>query len=1125
MLQGLDWDLHPDDLLRRSRRPVKVQVRRRVGIVLVAAAIIVVFFVPLPHLSLLNRLTSQNGTIARTGSTVPPGSTMARVTPTAATGAAGYFWLVGTYPCSSGTCHAVMRSTDGGASFVTVGSLPASVDSLTFANRQDGYAFTLGDKPSVFWTGDGGATWRRVQVRDALDGLVTAGGYAYALTCVPVLSNCSSSPPSYHLDVSPIGEEDWTTMALPKLTEGQTVGLSASGSMLWLTVTPGGGGEARLLASSDRGRTFSKVTSKGLGGLWSLAVATSPQVLWGETVSSDMAGLSRSVDGGKTFVAFPEDAAGQSFTMGAEIFPLSDTEEVVVDLADSGFWRTENGGHSFMRMLGNRGIFDVGFATSSNWIALGKSPPTAVTSAKPTIWRTDNGGQAWQSLKPPETAALLPSVDLSATPKGWIPVDYGDAQISVPPSWGVLYHPPECGHTEGFRGVVLVDPRPNHCVPPPPQEEPTNEIELFPYAPGNLAKQPRLINGIPVYAMGSNWYDVPSLGISVYFDGNLGGRVLNTLTRSPRDVVLGPSGPSTAPPSWQRLSFSGVQVSAPSSWPVTRTDWGECGQSVLSIPALAVTFSNDIHAPPCAFTAGKTPLVERPSNGLRIDVGPQAVAPASVATKCLDLNGLRACPATDSPYSVLVLKVAVPGRSTPLIVSIGLAGNGAIARTILYSLRPASANGGQSTVVMPNLIFMTEGKALQKLRGLDLLAKTVAVASQIKPGEVVAQSPVAGATVPGGTTVVLKIASTKNASTTSQPKTSVVTPKQIEAFVASAAAALHKPFVATYEITEPVNGGESTSRAQVAQISYPTHFMYRSSVGVRALFVGPTPSPRNLGTSGVYSCDYYRGRWSCDLMGLGNAPSMLMGDYPPNGMVGGLQGLASEASAVAYDTVIAGMRMSCLRFGSGRPPYGGTVCLAARGVIGYESSQFPTNPEFQGTATLRKLSFHVTPADITLPVTVSVPRCRPGNLTVSAHRGYGSYGNEAVVVDFYNVNTHACEMKGYPRAWFVGSHGERIGMRSGERSAPAPSIVVLKPGQTASTTVWTLNPGLYEPNALADCQPTKVAGVRVTPPSQIGSLFTPISLPEGSSSPIEVCTVNTRLTTTPVVAGSAQGSP
>jgi len=34
----------------------------------------------------------------------------------------------------------------------------------------------------------------------------------------------------------------------------------------------------------------------------------------------------------------------------------------------------------------------------------------------------------------------LPSVDLSATPAGWVPVADGDAQMSVPAAWSVLYN-------------------------------------------------------------------------------------------------------------------------------------------------------------------------------------------------------------------------------------------------------------------------------------------------------------------------------------------------------------------------------------------------------------------------------------------------------------------------------------------------------------------------------------------------------------------------------------------------------------------------------------------------------------------------------------------------------------
>ena len=52
-------------------------------------------------------------------------------------------------------------------------------------------------------------------------------------------------------------------------------------------------------------------------------------------------------------------------------------------------------------------------------------------------------------------------------------------------------------------------------------------------------------------------------------------------------------------------------------------------------------------------------------------------------------SGVSACPATSPPYSILVLKVTVPGHKQPVYVSIGLAGNGMVARTILYSLRAA----------------------------------------------------------------------------------------------------------------------------------------------------------------------------------------------------------------------------------------------------------------------------------------------------------------------------------------------------------------------------------------------------------------------------------------------------
>ena len=62
-----------------------------------------------------------------------------QLTPTAVTGAAGAFWMLGSYPCATGTCSALMRSADGGKSFVRVGTPPAGIYGIEFANLLDGY--------------------------------------------------------------------------------------------------------------------------------------------------------------------------------------------------------------------------------------------------------------------------------------------------------------------------------------------------------------------------------------------------------------------------------------------------------------------------------------------------------------------------------------------------------------------------------------------------------------------------------------------------------------------------------------------------------------------------------------------------------------------------------------------------------------------------------------------------------------------------------------------------------------------------------------------------------------------------------------------------------------------------
>ena len=51
-----DWNAGPEEILGSSRHPRSTRVRRRASVVLVAIAIVVVFFVPFPHSSVFDRL-------------------------------------------------------------------------------------------------------------------------------------------------------------------------------------------------------------------------------------------------------------------------------------------------------------------------------------------------------------------------------------------------------------------------------------------------------------------------------------------------------------------------------------------------------------------------------------------------------------------------------------------------------------------------------------------------------------------------------------------------------------------------------------------------------------------------------------------------------------------------------------------------------------------------------------------------------------------------------------------------------------------------------------------------------------------------------------------------------------
>ena len=280
----------------------------------------------------------------------------------------------------------------------------------------------------------------------------------------------------------------------------------------------------------------------------------------------------------------------------------------------------------------------------------------------------------------------------------WIPVAYGDAQVSVPPGSAVGQGP--CASPSAPVTVFLSVGQVGSCP-----NEPTGLtiVRIQPMSPPTGETAPTaIINGIPVspgYGSPSTlWYSVPALGVTVDGTGPLARQVLETLARSPRALAVGAGRSPRTPASWHRVSFEGVSVAVPGSWPVQRVAGvrSGCGPDFTlrdatgnhpSEPVAVLSLGKSMPAFSCPAYGGPVPVIA-PVDGVVVNGGAQgALLGTTGSRRCPTRAGLRVCMVSGAPYGVLVLSVTSKDGKT-MAVEIGLAGDGHMARTILFSLRP-----------------------------------------------------------------------------------------------------------------------------------------------------------------------------------------------------------------------------------------------------------------------------------------------------------------------------------------------------------------------------------------------------------------------------------------------------
>lgn len=321
-------------------------------------------------------------------------------------------WALGTAPCGQPPCTSIVRTTDGGKSWVGIpapvaglfgadGCASNCLTSLRFANPLVGYAF---GPSALYLTTDGGQNWRQ------------QAGPAYALEIGDgtVLRVTNSSGPAadcainagcpFKIQRAVIGATSWQDIPLPSGAP-PLVGLSLvrSGPLAVLTTfghVSGGAQTARsaLFVSTDD------------GAHWTMRADPCPTGAGGEF---DTRATSSAPDGSVTVLCASRQAGGSQFTMtstdaaghfsaapaslgSATVGVLAAASASTLLVSSDSLYRSTDGGRHWSRPgHAPAGASYLGFQTAEVGRAVGPAASGQLGSA--TVWTTTDAGQNWTS--------------------------------------------------------------------------------------------------------------------------------------------------------------------------------------------------------------------------------------------------------------------------------------------------------------------------------------------------------------------------------------------------------------------------------------------------------------------------------------------------------------------------------------------------------------------------------------------------------------------------------------------------------------------------------------------------------------------------------------------------------
>ncbi len=341
---------------------------------------------------------------------------------------------------SGATGDQVYKSSDGGASWSLVASLPASSSNLVTAMSldplNDSTLYVQDSKDNFFVSRDAGSTWSALTVPTTCGGTITAD---IATEGKLFFGTCSG------LYASNDGGSTWTFLNIVDTYGGVSIGsivqAPSNPSRLYTNAFPG------IWKSPDGGKTWSLILSGySIGGLIVEPANADQLFVWGSEFSygtlQGIHGLVKTTDGGKTWaqICYPKidpDFSTHYYPWVGALNLVSTSPDVFIGVAADHLWRMNMANNSIQET-------DSGFTGNFGLqVAVDPSQPSTLYLA------ASNGGGISKSSDAGKTWTTLLNADASAVAVDPFNSNHLLASIGLFDPWQSTNSPLQASHDAG----------------------------------------------------------------------------------------------------------------------------------------------------------------------------------------------------------------------------------------------------------------------------------------------------------------------------------------------------------------------------------------------------------------------------------------------------------------------------------------------------------------------------------------------------------------------------------------------------------------------------------------------------------------------------------------------------